>query len=314
MSLSNLKLAFEAEYHEPQSPSEKTSQKKMEYRREETNRQILKKKILRDVKDLPPMPKVILKAQQMMADPDVDVKGVASLIETDQAIAVKVLRFANSAYYGLSGKVSSIQQAFIILGYKTLMQILSITGFSTFLGKSLPGYGFESEDLMRHSLAVALSSKNIADKFDANLADEAHTAGLIHDIGKIVLDKYIIEKQEMFDKFLENEKRTFLGAEKQIIGFDHAEIAFQICKKWNIPNAMSQAIKFHHCPSSSKGDDLSYILHLADYIAAKIGGGYDSDDLLYQLEEGTMKYLDIGFQDVSTIMSEVIESLAEFSD
>jgi putative nucleotidyltransferase with HDIG domain len=260
------------------------------------------------------MPKVILKAQQMMADPDLDVKGVASLIETDQAIAIKVLKLANSAHYGLSGKVSSIHHAFVVLGYKTLAQILSIASFSTFMGKSLPGYGFESEDFMRHSLAVALSSKVIAEKIDLNLADEAHTAGLIHDIGKIILDKYIMDKKETFETFLENEQRTFLSAEKQIIGLDHAEIAYEICKKWNIPNTIAQAIKYHHYPSSSQGNDLAYILHLADYIAAKSGGGYDSDDLLYQLEEGTMNFLKIRYKDVSTIMAEVIESLAQLSD
>ena len=285
----------------------------MDHKRKESNRLNLEKKILRDVKDLPPMPKVVLKAQQMMADPDLDVKGVARLIETDQVITIKVLKLANSTYYGLSGKVSSIQHAFVVLGYKTMGQILSIASFSNFMGKSLPGYGFESEDLMRHSLAVALSSKVITEKIGSNLVNEAHTAGLIHDIGKVILDKYIIEKKEAFKTFLEDEQRTFLSAEKKIIGFDHAEIAFEICKKWNIPNAMTQAIKYHHYPSFSQKDELPYILHLADYIATKSGGGYDSDDLLYQLEEGTMNYLGIGYKDVSTIMAEVIESMAQLS-
>jgi putative nucleotidyltransferase with HDIG domain len=305
---SSLKLETGINKHQ-----EKATQKK-EYKRKESNRQNLEKKILQDVKDLPPMPQVVLKAQQLMADPDLDIKGVASLIETDQAIAIKVLKLANSAYYGFSGKVSSIQNAFVVLGYKTLVQILSIASFSTFMGKNLPGYGFESEDFRRHSLAVALSSKVIAEKIDPSLANEAHTAGLIHDIGKIILDKYIVEKIETFKTFLENEQRTFLSAEKQVLGFDHAEIAYEICKKWNIPNAMTQAIKYHHYPSSSQGDGLPYILHLADYIAAKSGGGYDSDDLLYQLEEGTLDYLDLRYEDVRIIMSEVIEAMAQLSD
>ena len=279
----------------------------------ETNRQILAKKILRDVKDLLPMPQVILKAQQMMADPNHDIKKIAGLIESDQAIAVKVLRFANSAYYGLSGKVASIQQAFVVLGYQTLGQILSIAGFSSFMGKSLPGYGFESEDFMRHSLAVAISSTIIAEKVDPTLANEAHTAGVIHDIGKIILDKYIVENKEAFRTFLDNEQETFLSAEKHVIGFDHAEIAFEICKKWHIPTVMTQAIKYHHCPSSLDGDELSYILHLADYVATKSGGGYDSDDHLYQLEEGTLNQLGLRHEDVRTMMSEVIESMTQLS-
>ena len=76
---------------------------------------------------------------------------------------------------------------------------------------------------------------------------------------------------------------------------------------------MTQAIKYHHCPSSSDGDELSYILHLADYVATKSGGGYDSDDLLYQLEEGTLNQLGLRHEDVRTVMSEVIESMAQLS-
>jgi len=274
----------------------------------------LTKRILQTVKDLPAMPQVVLKAQEIMADSSSDVNEIARLIETEPAIATKVLKLANSAFYGLSGKVTSIKHASVILGYKNLRQIISIASFSTFLGKSLPGYGFESDDFWKHCLAVALSSKTIAEKKNPSLENEAHAAGLIHDVGKVVLEPYVLKNKKKFDTFLENENETFVNAEKQIFGLDHAEIASEICKRWNIPQAITFSIKYHHSPSFSKGDFLSHILHVADYIAIKCGIGYDSDDVLYQLEDGTMDYLGIRTEDISDIMSIVIESTAKLAE
>lgn len=277
-------------------------------------KQQLTKKILQTVKDLPPMPQVILKAQEIMADSNSDVNKIARLIETEPSIATKVLKLSNSAYYGLSGKVTSIKHASVILGYKNLRQIISIASFSTFLGKRLPGYGFESDDFWKHCLAVALASKTIAEKKKANLENEAHAAGLIHDVGKVVLEPYVLKNKEKFDTFLENENETFVNAEKQIFGLDHAEFASEICKRWNIPQTITFSIKYHHSPSLSKGDYLSHILHVADYIAIKCGIGYDSDDVLYQLEDGTMDYLGIRTEEISDIMSVVIESMARLAE
>ena len=276
--------------------------------------QNLTKKILQTMKDLPPMPQVIIKAQEIMANSNSDTNEIARLIETDPAIATKVLKLANSAYYGLSRKVTSIRHASVILGYKNLRQIISIASFSTFLGKSLPGYGFESDDFWKHCLAVALSSKTIAENKNPNFENEAHVAGLIHDVGKIVLEPYVLKNKEKFDAFLENENETFVNAEKQILGLDHAEIASEICKRWNIPQAITFSINHHHSPSLSNGDLLSHILHVADYIAIKCGIGYDCDDVIYQLEDGTMDYVDIQTEDISDIMSVVIESMVKLAN
>jgi hypothetical protein len=124
----------------------------------------LKNQIIAGIKDLPPMPQVVIKIQQLMADPNSMTKQVSDVIESDQAIAAKVLKIANSAFYGLSGKVSSIQHASIVLGYRTLGEIVNMAAFSGALEKRMPGYGYEAEDLWKHSLAVAFISKMIAVK------------------------------------------------------------------------------------------------------------------------------------------------------
>jgi putative nucleotidyltransferase with HDIG domain len=268
----------------------------------------LKNQIIGGIKDLPPMPQVVIKIQQLMADPNSMTKQVSDVIESDQAIAAKVLKIANSAFYGLSGKVSSIQHASIVLGYRTLGEIVNMAAFSGALEKKMPGYGYEAEDLWKHSLAVAFISKMIAVKKNKNLVNEAHTAGLIHDVGKVVFDKHILANKDQIDRYTTEEQKTYFDAERHFFGFDHAEIASDICKKWKIPEKITLAIKCHHRPSLSNGDVLSYILHLADYIATKGGIGYDNDDVLYQFEEGAVDFLGFKQDDVREIMQQAMES------
>ena len=129
----------------------------------------LSERINKAVADLPPMPAVIIEIQKLLSDPNSNTGQIAELIETDQAIAVKILKLANSAFYGLSGKVTSIQHAAVILGYKTLGELITIAGFSGLMGKKLSGYGYNSDELWKHSLAVALGSKIIAAKNNRKL-------------------------------------------------------------------------------------------------------------------------------------------------
>ena len=93
---------------------------------------------------------------------------------------------------------------------------------------------------------------------------------------------------------MEQEEKTFLNVERTFFGFDHAEIASEICENWMIPAEIRLAIRCHHRPSLSDGDDLPYILRLADYVATMDGIGYDDDDALCELENGTMDFVEIG--------------------
>ncbi|MBI5062933.1 MAG: HDOD domain-containing protein, partial [Desulfatitalea sp.] len=119
----------------------------------------LRKKIVKRINDLPPMPKVLLKAREVLSDPNSSFKDISKIIETDQAIAAKILKVANSAYYGLSGMVSSIHQASVVLGYQTLEQVITMVSSSSLLGKQLKGYGLNAGVLWKHSLATAIASR-----------------------------------------------------------------------------------------------------------------------------------------------------------
>ena len=243
----------------------------------------LKKRIIRAMSDLPPMPQVVMKAQEVMADPGSSFRELGKVIETDQAIAARVLKLANSAYYGLRGMVSSIHQASIVLGYETLGELITVVGAAGLLDSIMKGYGLESGFLWQHSLAVAFGSRLIAKKKFPPLENDAFSAGLLHDAGKIVLDDYVFERETDFDRFMGNDKNTFLAAEKEILGFDHAEIAYELCAKWSIPETQGIGIRYHHYPSLSDNSELAYILHVADTMAMRKGVGAGRDALLYEI-------------------------------
>ena len=273
------------------------------------NHEALKSRIVQSIKDLPPMPQAVIKIQQLISDLNSDTAQVAGIIESDQAIAARVLKMANSAFYGMSGKISSIHQASLLLGYQTLGEIVTIAGAADILDGKMPGYGYDSQELWQHSLSVAFTAKMIADMKHKDLIHEAHPAGLIHDVGKIILDRHVLENKDQIAAYMAQEEKTFLDAERCFFGFDHAEIAHEVCQTWKIPEKIGLAIRCHHQPSISNGDELSYILHMADHISTTGGIGYDDDDALYELEKGTMDFIELTQEEVSDITLKVLESI-----
>lgn len=272
----------------------------------------LKEKILRAVDNLPPMPRIMRKARQIIDDPNSSLKDLADVIEADQALAVKVLRLANSAYYSRPQKVSSVAEASVVLGMKALGELVSVAFTHKVLGGSLRGYDLPADALWRHSLSVAVGSRIVANMTDAGLANEAFSTGLIHDVGKIILDPYIMERNEVFSQFLAEGQHRFLDAEKQILGFDHAEIAAKVCEKWQFPKTITKAIRYHHDPGRFRGSQLAYIVHASDQIA--IWSGMDTEGITLEVGENIFAKLGVDLAEVESIMDEVVNSVSEIAE
>ena len=267
----------------------------------------LKNQILESLNDLPPMHEVVTKAQKIMADPNSNIGDLAAIIETDQSMAVKILKLINSAYYGLGREISSIRQACSLLGLQALRELISAVGVSNVLGGKLKGYEFESGELWLHSIATGFCSRILAETKNRELANDAYTGGLLHDVGKIILDPYVLQRKDAFDDFMKDETKMVIDAEKSILGFDHAEIASDMCKKWRIPENVILAIQYHHYPTLSEGSELAHIVHTADYLAKLSGLGYSDDDLMCELEEGALEFLGFTQENFSDLSFQVLE-------
>lgn len=273
----------------------------------------LKAKILSRLGDLPAVSRVVFKARDVMANPDLGIKELASVIEKDPGMVSKVLRVANSAYYGLSGTVSSIQHATVLLGVKRVGEIISMSGASKLIDKPLVGYKMESGELWEHSLAVAFASKMLIQKKEPSLTSDAFVAGLIHDIGKMILDPYIAEKADMFESYLEN-AMTPLDAETRLIGLNHTEIGYEACVSWGIPEELRTAIKFHHHPADAEERLLAITVGLGDVLAGMSGLGTGAEGLVYPMESTALEHLGLCDEDIMTILGDMVESVQKVEE
>ncbi len=269
----------------------------------------LKAKILRSLVNLPPMPHIILKARDILSDPESSLKDLAKVIETDPAMVAKVLTLANSAYYGVSGMVSSIQHASVLLGQKTLGQMITISASSALLNKKLRGYGIAPDEMWRHSLACAFAAKRIAEMSNEEIAEDAFIAGLLHDAGKIILDPYVLKHKQEFKQLDRQKERPLFVAEKSIIGFDHAEIMSRACRFWRFPEVQVTAIRYHHQPCCSEENKLACMIHLADILAKSAGftAGLSGDP--DQIAPGILEFLNIRKQDLDGLVSAMADDV-----
>lgn len=280
----------------------------------------LKKRILRDLSGLPSMPQIVFKAHAIMDNPNSSTKQVAELIETDPAIAAKVLKMANSAYYGMSGKVSSVQHAAVVLGDKALGELITLAGTAALLGDRLYGYALDSGELWRHSMTVAFGSKIIAQRQRPHLENDAFSVGLIHDVGKLVLDRPVLNRKSLFDEFMAGGDKTFLSAENRILGFNHADIGYDICRHWQIPDALAEAIRWHHRPSEAADDELVSIVAMADTIAnmaaaMNMVGRIDSgiEAVMYLVDDTLMENLALAEKDLGVIMEAAVNAVEKIT-
>ena len=283
-----------------------------------------RKKVLRKLKDLPPMPQIVFKARQIISDPDSEMSELADLLESDQAIATKVLKLANSAYYGLSGKVSSIRHASSLLGYNALGQLISMVGGAAVLGKTLEGYDLDSAGTWRHSLMAASASRILATRKTPDLEGDAFSAGLIHDVGKLVLDAYVMDRKAEFERLTSGGRNSMLAAEQHLLGLDHAEIGYEVCQHWNIPEAISTAIKFHHDPAQSDQDTLSYIVFMANSIANIVKSMEETEGtmaqmegiegFLYMIDDDALAFLELTEDDIPDILNAAWDAVNKLSE
>jgi len=264
----------------------------------------LKERLAQGLNSLPPMPQAMDHVRGLMADGKVRPADVAHILEQDPAVAPVVLRLTSMSLYGDTQSVGSIQQAVGTLGMKTLNEFIMLACAAQLLGRELKGYGLQAGDLWRHSLAVAYCARALAARISPALAEEAFSAGLFHDCGKLILDSCVEERKAAFGSAINEEKLSFLDAEREILGFDHPQVAADMCVKWRLPKRQVVAIALHHTPSRFVYNDLATVLHAADATAMMSGIGAGIDGLLYTIDEKAMGSLNLDGDTIGVLMAD----------
>ncbi|MBT9548879.1 MAG: HDOD domain-containing protein [Candidatus Sericytochromatia bacterium] len=209
-------------------------------------RELSIRNILNRVDELPEVPQTALRVIQLLNDPDTDVASLADVISSDQALTAKVLRLCNSAYYGLSRKVTTISEAVMIIGFSSIKSLVMMITTQSTLNKGLLGYKLNAGYFWEHSIGAAEISRYLAVQLKHREPEECFIAGLIHDIGKMVLNQYALPEVYKATNLHQKEQIPVYEAEQQILSFDHAAIGGALAERWNFPPMLVESIRRHH--------------------------------------------------------------------
>lgn len=222
----------------------------------------------RCIGQLPSLPSAFIAAVKVLSEDDAPAAGCIEAIERDQALTVRVLRLANSAFYGAPGHVSRIGDAVQMLGLRTVASTLAAVSLRATLG-ALRCEGFSFDTYWRHTLCTALAARELA-KIVSLDAGEAFLLGLLHDVGQLVLAMTSPELQAQALRLCRTENLTMHAAEHRVFGVSHPEVGAAVARQWNFPARIAEAIAGHHTPVPiAAGQRLvfSNLVHLANHMA-----------------------------------------------
>lgn len=231
------------------------------------------KTLTNEITELPTLPQVAVTLMDLLDDPNTSAPEINRVMARDPALAAKILKLVNSAYYGLANKVSSLNQAIVILGFKTVKSIaLSASVMGLFKGPHA-GSSFDRGRFWKHSIACACVARLVARKQKDFDSETAFSVGLLHDIGKLVFEHYLPEETDKIVKAAEAAGSSFLDAEKTILETDHAEIGHWLTEKWGLPRDIVVGIGYHHNLVESPNKPLVAVIQFANYLAKVKGIG-----------------------------------------
>jgi putative nucleotidyltransferase with HDIG domain len=228
---------------------------------------------LRDLKkfvtDLPTLPVIFQELFKCMQDPDVQVSELAEIIVRDQALTAKILKLVNSAFYGRAGQVTTINRAVVIMGFQTVRSAaLAISVFDYFKDMRTDGRVFNLHGFWRHSIGVSCLAKQASIMLKKGEPEEAFVAGLLHDIGKLVMLRHFPADIEDLTQAAAEQHLTWRMGEKMLFPISHDSIADDLFRSWNFPASVVEAVAFHHQPEHAcRHAELASLIHLADFFS-----------------------------------------------
>jgi putative nucleotidyltransferase with HDIG domain len=221
-------------------------------------------KIMMEVSSFPSMPRAGFKLRVLLNKMDVPLTEIEEILRHDPGLATNVLRLANSAFFGLSTKVGSLKQAVMLLGVKRFAQIAVSACMSKTMGKAVEGYELTPGELWLHSIAVSNTAEALAKNRKIAETDDVFTPALVHDMGKLVLGRFVKEELQKIESITSNAVPLDV-AEHMVLGTDHAEIGALILTKWSFPIYIVNAVRWHHNPEGIKNSNIhSDIVYLSN--------------------------------------------------
>ena len=269
------------------------------------------KEIVAWVGDLPPLPHVAAQALALIEDPDTTAGKLTELLGGDTALAARVLKIANSAMFSRQREITTINQAIMTIGFKTLKGIIVAATLRQLNRK----FGKIEQMLWENSACTAVAARHLSQKLRRPFIEEAFLLGLLHDLGKLVLMRQVPNEYEKIVQMTVEKQIPFVDAEQQTLGFGHQLIGALVAKKWNFSIETCQVILHHHDPISGppkdQAEEKTLMIQTADLVAHVLGYGHQ-EGYMDQKQAALAGLQQLGFsaEDAEKQLEEVKEAFA----
>jgi putative nucleotidyltransferase with HDIG domain len=241
----------------------------------------------------------------LASNPDSSLTELVAVVRLDQAITANILRICNSAYFGLRRPVDNVNDAIMHMGKKNVLRAVMASGLSRYF-RTAKGYDVKGGELWEHAVAVALMAQICAARISRPDDSRLFTAAVLHDIGKVVLGEFVQESWRKIQELVESKKHSFLEAEEEVIGVNHAELGGEIALIWKFPDEILKAIAFHHRPDLlADGDAVPWIVYLSNQVCHIMGIGVGTDALAYRSVGDVAGRFQLKQRDLENMMAEL---------
>ncbi len=270
--------------------------------------------IFESLGSLPAFPEVVQKAMRMLDDPNTTMEQLAEVVKYDQAITANILHLTNSAHFGVSRQITSLDTALALLGQQQVRQVLIASAAMPFLVKDVEGYNMNAADLWAHGMGCAIISEVVAQKCGFAEPAVLFTSALLHDIGKTVMHLYVAPRLREIVALANSEEITFAEAEWRVLGGDHAVIGSDVLRKWEFPPDVVRAVRNHHDPDLYMQDDLSALLAFSDILTVQLGIGVGVDGFRYRINPELPARIGLDQEGVHDCLAESYRAFREAED
>lgn len=261
------------------------------------------------LKQLPSLPTAVSSLLASFDQDDLDVAHVAAQIARDQSLTARVLRVANSSFYGLQCKVGTINEAVVVLGFRALRSMVLAVGMSgAFRAEQCPGFNVAA--YLRHCVATGLAARELAPLTGHN-QELAFTAGILHDIGELVLASSFSAQYAAALAYKQAHDCFTLVAESEVLGLNHADIGSLLAETWHFPEELREAVALHHAPVNIRPGSLAEVIHVADGIAHALGVADVEHEIVMPLDGPLWRRLGLNEPKVSGVLPQIVAGMDE---
>lgn len=262
------------------------------------------------------LPEVCIRVNEMMDDPVVNATDIGKVISQDTSLTARLLKIVNSAFYGFQARIETVSRAVTVIGLRELRGlVLAASAVESF--SKLPNDVLNLVNFWRHSVYCGVIAQLLAQKCNVLHSERLFVAGLLHDIGKLVITNKMVKESREVIKRVESKKIFDFEAEQAVLGFDHAEVGGVLLKEWNMPESLCNSVMYHHRPKAAMEPTIEIcIVHIANVLTIRAEHGITQNNLAPPIEDIALKMTGLTEDDfeqifarAGTVFSEALDAI-----